>query len=345
MKGKKMFRKSTWLLLVCGLLVAGCPMAGGGGGNDNGNDNGNHNSNDNGNNNGNDNGGGGELPEGTEFSALLDGAQETPPVVTDAMGQGTATLSDDQLQLVVQVTASGLSGPVVAAHIHNGPAGVAGDVLFNLTDAVVEENGIVTINTTITLGELTPDFSTVMALFLDRLYFNLHTEDFPDGEIRGQILAADDDDGTDNGELPQSLVALFEATLDGEQEMPPVASSGTGTGSVGVTANDEFVVQVMASELTGPVTAAHIHMGAPGVAGDVVLNLTPHITESDGMVRIDATVSENDFSLQEGMSALEALRSGNLYFNLHTALNPAGEIRGQLLESDVTSDDGGNGAG
>lgn len=340
-----MFRKSTWLLLVCGMLAAGCPIQGGGGGY-NGNDNGNNNGND----NGNDNGDGGELPQATVFSASLDGAQETPPVVTDASGQGTATLSDDQLELVVQVTATGLSGPVVAAHIHNGPAGVPGDVLFNLTDAIVEEDGIVTINTTIMLGELSPDFSTIMALFLGRLYFNLHTDANPNGEIRGQLIEVDDttDDGgegNDNGGLPQELVAVFEAVLDGAQEMPPVPSPGMGSGSVGVTADEEFVVQVMASELTGPVTAAHIHMGAPGVAGDVVLNLTPHITESDGMVRINATVSENDFSLPEGMSALEALRSGNLYFNLHTDANPAGEIRGQLLETDVTSDDGGSGAG
>ncbi len=336
-----MNRNSIWLLMVLGLLATGCPMVGGGG---NGNDNGNNNGNDDG--NGNDDDG---VDDTTLFTATLDGAQETPPVVTEGTGQGTATLTNNQLELIVEVTASGLSGPVTAAHIHNAPAGEPGDVLFDLSNFIQEVNGVVTISTTIVLGTDIPDIATVTDLFMAQLYFNLHTAANPGGEIRGQILAADDsdddDNGNDNGDLPQDLVALFEATLDGAQEMPPVASSGTGTGSVGVTANDEFVVQVRASGLTGPVTTAHIHMGNVGVAGDIVLHLTEHVVESDGVVTINVTVTEADFEFSGRQTALDALRAGVLYFNLHTELNPAGEIRGQLIEFDDTPGDDDNGAG
>lgn len=325
-------------------------MADGGG---NGNDNGNTNGNDDGNGNDDDGNGNDGVDDTTLFTATLDGAQETPPVVTEGTGQGTATLSSDQRELIVEVTASGLSGPVTAAHIHNAPTGEPGDVLFDLSDFIEEENGVVTISTTIAIGEVVPDPATVAELFMARLYFNLHTAANPAGEIRGQIMAADDggdddngnDNGNDNGDLPQDLVALFEASLDGAQEMPPVASSGTGTGSVGVTANDEFVVQVRASGLTGPVTTAHIHMGNVGVAGDIVLHLTEHVVESDGEVTINVTVTEADFEFSGRQTALEALRAGVLYFNLHTELNPAGEIRGQLIEFDDTPGDDDNGAG
>lgn len=142
------------------------------------------------------------------------------------------------------------------------------------------------------------------------------------------------DSGNDNGDLPQNLVALFEAELDGAQEIPPVASLGTGFGSVGVTADDEFVIQVNASGLTGPVTTAHIHLGNMGVSGDIVLHLTENIVETDGMVTINVTMTEADFEFSGRQTALDALRAGVLYFNLHTELNPAGEIRGQLFEFD-----------
>lgn len=148
-----------------------------------------------------------------------------------------------------------------------------------------------------------------------------------------------DDNGNDNGDLPQNLVALFVAALDGEQEMPPVATTGTGSGSVGVTAAGEFVIQLTASGLTGPVTFAHIHIGPPGISGDIVLHLTAHLMESNGQVTINTTVLESDFAINTGQSVLEALRAGVLYFNLHTALNPAGEIRGQLFEADDTPND------
>ena len=332
-------RKSPWLMLFLGMFAAGCPMTDGGSGNSNDNGNTNDNGNDNGD-NGNDNG----VPDTTVFTANLDGAQETPPVVTEGTGQGTATLSNNQLELVVELTARGLTGPVRTAHIHNAPAGEPGSILFDLTDFIVEVDGMVTINTTITLGTVIPDITTVAALFMDQLYFNLHTDANPNGEIRGQILTADVDDGGD-GDLPQELVARFDASLDGAQETPPVASAGTGTGSVGVTGNDEYVIQIAASGLTGLVTAAHIHIGAVGVAGGIVLPLSDRVVETNGVITINVTVTDADFTFAEPMTALEALRSGNLYFNLHTAANPNGEIRGQLIEADDTPEDDGGGPG
>ncbi len=169
--------------------------------NDNDNDNGasNDNMNDNSDDNENDNGDG--TVEMT-FTAMLTGDQEVPAVETEGSGKGTFTLSEDMTMLTFEVTASGLSGPIVGAHFHAAPAGENGAVVFDLTDLVEETEGEVTIMGTIDVAEIDVDMP-VEDLLGGNLYVNLHTEANSGGEIRGQVIVdADDDDGegdNDNG--------------------------------------------------------------------------------------------------------------------------------------------------
>ena len=73
-------------------------------------------------------------PQTMAFAATLTGDQEAPPVTTD--GSGTATFSFDPQTNVLSydITFSGLSGPVTIAHFHNGAVGVAGGIVFNISD-------------------------------------------------------------------------------------------------------------------------------------------------------------------------------------------------------------------
>jgi CHRD domain-containing protein len=72
------------------------------------------------------------------------------------------------------------------------------------------------------------------------------------------------------------------------------------------------------SKLTGPATAAHIHMAKKGVAGAVVVPLcAPCHSGQSGSATVSASV-------------MSAFKKHLLYVNVHTAKNPAGEIRGQL---------------
>ena len=74
------------------------------------------------------------------------------------------------------------------------------------------------------------------------------------------------------------------------------------------------------SGLTGQATAAHIHMGAVGKAGNVVVPLcAPCKTGAHGKTTIPAAVKK-------------ALAHHKAYVNVHTAKNPNGEIRGQIAE-------------
>lgn len=72
------------------------------------------------------------------------------------------------------------------------------------------------------------------------------------------------------------------------------------------------------SSLTGDAMAAHIHKGKPGVSGPVTVPLCGPCTS--GMTG----------SAQISKAVITALEGGSAYVNVHTAKNPAGEIRGQV---------------
>ena len=95
------------------------------------------------------------------------------------------------------------------------------------------------------------------------------------------------------------------------------ASHGKGT-FTGDISNGKLKFTLKFSGLTGPATAAHIHMGSVGKAGPVVVPLCgPCTSPVKGNVRISAAV-------------IKAIRKGAAYVNVHTAKYPNGEIRGQL---------------
>jgi hypothetical protein len=82
------------------------------------------------------------------------------------------------------------------------------------------------------------------------------------------------------------------------------------------------------SGLSGAVVAAHIHLGGVGQNGGIMLPLSP------GPSPFSGTLKEADLKPTGNVStfaqAIDAIRAGTTYVNLHTAANPGGEIRGQL---------------
>jgi hypothetical protein len=123
---------------------------------------------------------------------------------------------------------------------------------------------------------------------------------------------------------PTSTHLMRSATLDSTQEIDDVApnASATGRGAVVVDRTTrEITGGAIFSGLSGAPIDAHIHQAAAGVSGGVVIGLT---LSADGTT---ATIPPNTTLSPALLTALEA---GNLYFNIHTAANPAGEIRGQI---------------
>ena len=134
-----------------------------------------------------------------QYGAILSGDQEVGPVVTNGSGEATVLFNDATGDLTWSLFFRNLTSPIggggaPTAHIHNAPAGANGPVVISLDGpgSVVDGNGETegiyfgSVNT----GELQDGSAIVDALFANALYFNLHTENNPGGEIRGQILPA-----------------------------------------------------------------------------------------------------------------------------------------------------------
>ena len=103
-----------------------------------------------------------------------------------------------------------------------------------------------------------------------------------------------------------------------ETPTPPTPSSGTGAGGVIVDpATKAITGGITFSGLTGAPAAAHIHRGDTSIAVGLVLASD----NATAVLPVGATLSTADYN---------ELLAGTLYFNVHTAANPNGEIRGQI---------------
>ncbi len=107
-------------------------------------------------------------------------------------------------------------------------------------------------------------------------------------------------------------------TLSGDQEVPALTSSGSGTGTITVNADKTVSGSVTTTGVAG--SMAHIHNGAAGKNGPVVIPLTK---SGDNMWSVPSGAKLTDEQYQ-------AFKKGDLYVNVHTAAHQGGEVRGQL---------------
>ena len=107
-------------------------------------------------------------------------------------------------------------------------------------------------------------------------------------------------------------------TLTGASEVPPVTTSASGTANVTINPDRSVVVKVNVSGMTA--TASHIHEGAAGTNGPVIVPFTK--------------TADNTFASSDGAKLTESqyasYKAGNLYVNVHSAAHPGGEIRAQI---------------
>jgi hypothetical protein len=137
-------------------------------------------------------------------------------------------------------------------------------------------------------------------------------------------------------------VTNYRAHLAGRNEVPPVDTRGQGQAIFKLSADGSSMDYKLIAANIKDVTQAHIHCGSAGVNGPVVVFLygfgptvSPNgvlaegtITQADVIARPDSAACPGGVAtLAELVSHIEA---GNAYVNVHTVVNPGGEIRGQM---------------
>ena len=266
----------------------------------------------------------------------LDSSQEPNDASdSDATGVGQVVITidaDGNTTYSSTVDISGISpselislgnGALSAIHLHDAPAGQNGGVL---QDIIVDAGGDVEGNSgfevSVDEAEVADDVTFIEAADAGNLYFNVHTSDFPGGEIRGQLDTVVSDETVDG---VRTLV--LSASLDGAQE-PNGASDSDATGQATVTitvdadgnvtySSDLSVEGINVDDLitlgNGALSAIHLHNAPAGQNGGVlqdfivdaggtttdfsVLNTTDVIaeeTEVDTLVSIENVILSNN---------------------------------------------------
>jgi len=129
----------------------------------------------------------------------------------------------------------------------------------------------------------------------------------------------------------------YAATMTAANEVPPNTSPATGSATF--TVNGTTVNYTISySNLTGPPTVSHIHVGSASVAGGVVVPFTGLPTTATGTWSGSFTAADvkagtsGSTTIAAGSldDVIAAMKSGNAYANVHTTANGGGEIRGQI---------------
>jgi len=117
-----------------------------------------------------------------------------------------------------------------------------------------------------------------------------------------------------------STTKTFSASLSGASGVPPVTTNGSGMFAAKLDTNTRVLNWTLThSGLSGPATAAHLHGPAmPGANAGVAVPFSSAMSGSTGQATLTA-------------AQVSDLMAGKLYANVHTAANPGGEIRGQVM--------------
>ncbi|MFZ6760345.1 CHRD domain-containing protein [Undibacterium sp. Ji50W] len=226
--------------------------------------------------------------------AHLSGSQENPQ--NSAAGTGLGVISLDPVTKTADITLTYANIVPTAAHVHTGALTVSGPVTFQIGTPAANKYAVSGVAFT---DAQISDFRN------KAMYFNIHTTDLPAGEIRGQIG-----------------YQVRIASMNGAQENPPITRPSSGVGFAAYDPDTKTVFGMLTVAGFTP-TNAHIHRGAAGTNGAVLIPFTVSTTSalnwaSSGLVPL----ADADAIL---------LFEQGLYMNAHSALSPAGEIRGQLV--------------
>jgi hypothetical protein len=262
---------------------------------------------------------------GTQFGAFLVGGEEVPPVESNAFGFVVFNWLPDNT-FSYNLIGTGLTG-VTAAHIHDGVFGENGPViapLYTPDEPTGAINGMFVHDGSHELPQSEP-FGVreyMLGLLSQSYYANVHTSEYPDGELRGQ--------------LGVTIPDVYTAPLTGDQVVPPVDTEMSGSVAFLVNPELETISFQLITANGVDVTSAHIHLGEPGENGDEVAALYDLDTHGprpksgilwQGPITADALIGPLS---GEPLSALiELFEDGEAYVCVATEEHPDGEIRGR----------------
>lgn len=138
-------------------------------------------------------------------------------------------------------------------------------------------------------------------------YLEAHDKVSPSGLLRGQ--------------LNTKLEMVADVALSGANEVPAVTTAATGIALLRLTSSKQLFIRVSVAglEANDALTASHIHRGATGANGGILLGLYTNAADF-GTVKV--------FTVDDAQIA--TLKNDALYVNVHSTSRPSGVVRGQI---------------
>lgn len=257
-----------------------------------------------------------------EFRATINAAQEVPATSSSASGSAILLYDIEANTIDVFVSLNGFSNVLTAAHVHEAEAGANGPPVVTLATTGFSSSG----------GTVTAAFRGLrypgdrLKLLQSGAYLNFHSAPFPDGEVRGQLIAR-----------PKRLVSNCDVAQE-QAAFPNVNLAGANLhdfgGAVMLYDPAAHTVRLRLSiyNFNNPFSNSHFHEGAPGVSGPVRVNLGNN-ANAGGYNTANGHIS-GTFDISMGTTDPFALLSGQIYLNFHSTAFPGGELRGQVVASD-----------
>lgn len=130
------------------------------------------------------------------LAASLTGGEETPILNTGAVGRAEVVVDTANQELTVTLRVFNIPTPTTAGHIHIGPAGIAGPVVVNFPEGLGGRTGDFAMSFRLGPNQFVPRPAigintmedAIQAIVNGNSYVNIHTQQFPGGEIRGQLV-------------------------------------------------------------------------------------------------------------------------------------------------------------
>jgi hypothetical protein len=189
---------------------------------------------------------------------------------------------------------------ITAGHLHWGDPITNGPVILPFNP---QFQGTNMASETVTI----PRQSLADSIKTGTVYFNLHSTAFPAGLIRGQ--------------LDKTIDLAMDVPMTGNNENPPVTTTATGLALLRLTSDKTLYYKINIDNLEAgdAITAAHIHSGATGTNGPVIV---PLATGAADIGQAKSTTMTDPVYNQ--------VKNDPVYVNAHSVNHGAGIIRGQI---------------
>jgi len=238
-----------------------------------------------------------------EITVSLAAANENPqPAGRSEAGTATVKVySDNSVTIDATLTRLAATDNLTMAHFHVGDPVTNGPVVLDLKP-------------TFTGSTVKATLSAVRTSFIDSIkagtadiYLNIHSSQVGSGIVRGQLFN------------PVTFAASV--SLSGANEVPAVTTTATGVALLRLTADNKLYSKITVTNLEAndALTMAHIHTGAAGSNGGVLIGLCSSAADF-GVTKINSP----------SPTVINSIKADALYVNVHSTSKASGIIRGQI---------------